>query len=47
MTGTLRFFHVIEILTQNAPFGITAVLLLRRKNARKSADLPGPVTAPT
>jgi hypothetical protein len=46
MAGTLRFFHVVEILTQNAPFGITAVLLLRPKNSRKSADLPGPVTAP-
>jgi hypothetical protein len=46
MTGTLRLFHVIEILTQNAPFGITAVLLLRPKHARKSANLPGTLTAP-
>jgi hypothetical protein len=45
MGRTQRFYHIIEILTQNAPFGITAVLLLRRKDARKGADLPGAVTA--
>ena len=31
MGPTLRFIHTIEILTQNVPFGITAVLLLRPK----------------
>lgn len=31
MVPVLRFIHTIEILTQNAPLGITAVLLLRPK----------------
>jgi hypothetical protein len=29
MSGTLRFIHIVEILTQNPPLGITAALLLR------------------
>jgi hypothetical protein len=33
MGPTQRFIHIIEILTQNAPLGITAVLLLRPKQA--------------
>jgi hypothetical protein len=45
MVPTLRFIHMIEILTQNVPFGITAVLLLRPKQARNPATLPA--TAPT
>jgi hypothetical protein len=44
MGPTQRFIHMIEILTQNASLGITAVLLLRAKQARSGADLP--VAAP-
>jgi hypothetical protein len=44
MGPTQRFIHTIEILTQNASLGITAVLLLRAKQARSEADLP--VAAP-
>ena len=44
MVPTQRFIHTIEILTQNASLGITAVLLLRAKQARCGADLP--VAAP-
>jgi hypothetical protein len=44
MGPTQRFIHTIEILTQNASLGITAVLLLRAKQARSGADLP--VAAP-
>jgi len=33
MGPTLRFIHTIEILTQNVPLGITAVLLLRPTQA--------------
>jgi len=33
MGPTQRFIHTIEILTQNASLGITAVLLLRPKQA--------------
>src|SRR2546425_1001113 len=40
MGPTQRFIHTIEILTQNASLGITAVLLLRAKQARSEADLP-------
>jgi len=39
MGPTQRFIHMIEILTQNASLGITAVLLLRAKQARSGADL--------
>jgi hypothetical protein len=44
MGPTLRFIFTIEILTENASLGITAVLLLRAKQARSVADLP--VAAP-
>jgi hypothetical protein len=44
MGPTQRFIHTIEILTQNASLGITAVLLLRAKQVRSGADLP--VAAP-
>jgi hypothetical protein len=44
MGSTQRFIHTIEILTQNASFGITAVLLLRAKQVRSGAELP--VAAP-
>ncbi len=37
---TLRFIFTIEILTENASLGITAVLLLRAKQAPSVADLP-------
>jgi hypothetical protein len=39
MGPTVRFIHVIEILTQNASLGITAVLLLRPKQARNDASV--------
>jgi len=45
MGPTLRFIHTIEILTQNASLGITAVLLLRPKQARREADLPAAAAA--
>jgi hypothetical protein len=32
--GTQRFIHIIEILTQNLPLGITVVLLARTNGAR-------------
>ena len=44
MGPTQRFIHTIEILTQNASLGITAVLLLRAKQVRSGVDLP--VAAP-
>jgi hypothetical protein len=43
MSTTARFFHVIEILTQNASLGLTAVWLLRGKDLAKAADLPAPI----
>ncbi len=45
MGPTQRFIHTIEILTQNASLGITAVLLLRPKQARSGADLPAAAPA--
>jgi hypothetical protein len=45
MGPTQRIIHTIEILTQNASLGITAVLLLRAKQARSGADLPAALTA--
>ena len=39
MGAAQRFIHIVEILTQNASLGITAVLLLRPRTA--------PVTAVT
>lgn len=44
MGPTQRFIHTIEILTQNASLGITAVLLLRAKQVRSVGDWP--VAAP-
>lgn len=40
MGSAQRFIHTIEILTQNVPLGITAVLLFRPKQARSGADSP-------
>jgi hypothetical protein len=40
MGTTQRIIHIVEILTQNAPLGITAGLLLRPKPASTSASLP-------
>lgn len=37
MTGTQRFIHVIEIMTQNVSLGMTAVWLLRPKAAKVAA----------
>jgi hypothetical protein len=45
MSPTLRFIFTIEILTENASLGITAVLLLRAKQARSEADLPATALA--
>jgi len=45
MGPTQRFIHTIEILTQNAALGITAVLLVRPKQARSGACLPAEVPA--
>ncbi len=45
MVPRQRFAHIIEILTQNAPLGITAGLLLRRKPARISSAAPGAALA--
>ncbi len=41
---TQRIIHIVEILTQNAPLGITAVLLLRPKQKQASPQT-GPVVA--
>jgi hypothetical protein len=35
-----RIIHIVEILTQNAPLGIAAVLLLRPRSAASPAALP-------
>jgi hypothetical protein len=40
MGTTQRIIHVFEILTQNAPLGITAGLLLRPKPTARSASAP-------
>lgn len=39
LPGELRLMHTVEIFTQNVPFGITAVLLLRRKKAPPTEQL--------
>jgi hypothetical protein len=39
MGPTQRFIHIVEILTQNVPLGITVALLLRPKQAKSGADL--------
>jgi hypothetical protein len=36
--GTQRFIHTIEILTQNLPLGVTAVLLLRPAHRRLASS---------
>ena len=45
MSTTARFFHVIEILTQNLALGLTAVWLLRSKDLANAADLPAAILA--
>jgi hypothetical protein len=45
MGPKLRFIHTVEILTQNATLGITAVLLLRPRRERNAGDLPAAATA--
>lgn len=37
MTGTQRFIHIIEIMTQNVALGMTALLLMRPKTLPVSA----------
>jgi len=39
MTPVQRCIHIVEILTQNAPLGITAVLLLRPRSTKVSGLL--------
>jgi hypothetical protein len=39
MTPAQHYIHIVEILTQNAPLGITAALLLRPKSAALVASL--------
>jgi hypothetical protein len=45
MGTTQRMIHIVEILTQNAPLGIVAGLLLRPKSTVTSASLPKIVAA--
>jgi hypothetical protein len=45
MGTTLRLIHIIEILTQNASLGITAVLLLRPKPVSHAARSTATATA--
>jgi hypothetical protein len=40
MGSRQRFIHTIEILTQNASLGITAVLLFRRRPTLQGAESP-------
>jgi len=40
MGTTQRMIHIVEILTQNAPLGIIAGLLLRPRSGSTSASLP-------
>jgi hypothetical protein len=52
MVPAQRFIHIIEILTQNALLGITAVQLLRPKQAAvtapmQSVDEYSPVRSPS
>jgi hypothetical protein len=35
-----RLIHIVEIFTQNASLGVTAVLLLRPTSAAGAANLP-------
>ncbi|HTK95014.1 MAG TPA: hypothetical protein VL382_05190, partial [Terriglobales bacterium] len=44
MGSMQRFFHIVEIFTQNAALGATAVLLLRPRQTGPAA-LPEPATA--
>jgi hypothetical protein len=39
MPGRLRVMHMLEILSQNFPLGVTAVLLLRRKESNPNNNL--------
>jgi len=39
-----RFIHTIEIFTQNASLGFTAVMLLRRKQSGQLAAMPAAAT---
>ncbi len=45
MGATQRFIHVIEIFTQNAALGFTAVMLLRPKQAKSAAGAPAAAVA--
>jgi hypothetical protein len=40
MGTTQRMIHIVEILTQNAPLGVVAALLLRPKPTARTASLP-------
>lgn len=39
MVTAQRYIHIVEIMTQNVPLGITAVLLLRRRDAKAAAPV--------
>lgn len=43
--GAQRFIHTVEIFTENFPFGVTAVLLLRPRSARVPAGVPAASSA--
>ena len=45
MGATQRFIHVIEIFTQNAALGFTAVMLFRPKQAKSAAGAPAAAVA--
>jgi hypothetical protein len=42
MGATQRFIHTVEIFTQNFPFGVTAMLLLRPRSATVATNQPAP-----
>jgi hypothetical protein len=44
MVPAQRYAHILEIMTQNVPLGITAVLLLRPKSTKVAEPLTHPVT---
>lgn len=43
--GTQRLIHTVEIFTENFPFGVTAVLLLRPQSAQGLASVPAASSA--
>ena len=39
MVTAQRYIHIVEIMTQNVPLGITAVLLLRSRTAKAAGSM--------